>query len=591
MKRRATLALAAIAAGSLILAACGSSVSGGGTSGGVGESFNAGSTSVVNPSDHKGGTIVFDDSGVPDSLDGGNVYYAWTLNFNRLFETPLTTYPSCPGKCGLGLVPGLATNTGTASKDGLTWTFHLKSGVTYSNGQPVTAQDIKYAVERTFDRSVLPNGPSYFQVLLGGNAARYPGPFKDRAKNLMGLTAITTPDAHTIEFHLAKPFPDFPYVVAFPQTAPVPPNADSGANGGTNYQQHVLSTGPYMLQSYSINKQAVFIDNLHWNPSWDPQAKQLASKIILNLNVNDNDIDSRLLHGDIQVDASGTGVQAAARAQILSSPSLEKHADDPLAGFAWFVYINTKVAPLTNLACRRAVEYAANKVDLQTAYGGPVAGGAIASTVMLPITIGYRKFDLYEATSKPTGDLTRAKAELKACGQPSGFTTGIAYRSDRSKEVSAAQALQAALARVGIKLQLHGYPSGTYYTNFAGVPNYVHQHGLGLDIGGWAADWPTGYGFLDAISNGNAIPVSGNANIAELNDPVVNNLFAKSNQLGLSTPSRSAIWPQIDTQIMNDAGILPEVYAKSLLYRSPSLTNVYVQPYYGMYNYAVLGMT
>ena len=41
---------------------------------------------------------------------------------------------------------------------------------------------------------------------------------------------------------------------------------------------------------------------------------------------------------------------------------------------------------------------------------------------------------------------------------------------------------------------------------------------------------------------------------------------------------------------MKDAAILPEVYAKSLLYRSPNLTNVYVQPYYGMYNYAVLGV-
>ena len=41
---------------------------------------------------------------------------------------------------------------------------------------------------------------------------------------------------------------------------------------------------------------------------------------------------------------------------------------------------------------------------------------------------------------------------------------------------------------------------------------------------------------------------------------------------------------------MKDAVILPEVYAKSLLYRSPNLTNVYVQPFYGMYNYAVLGL-
>lgn len=588
MKRRGTFGLAAVGAvGALVLAACGG---GSGNSGGSASSFNAAVNSIVNPSNHRGGTITFDETSTPDSLDGGNTYYAWVLNFNRLYETPLTTYRSLPLPKGQTLVPGLATSTGTVSSDGLTWTYHLKTGVTYSNGQPVTSQDVKYAVERTFDRSILANGPSYFPNVLGGNAKTYPGPYKDRSKNLMGLTAVDTPNPTTIVFHLAKPYPDFPYVVAFPQTAPVPPSADSGSNGGSNYQLHVLSTGPYMLQSYSLNKQAVFVDNPKWQPSWDPQAKQLASKIVLNLNVNANDIDSRLLAGDVQVDAGGTGVQAAARAHILGNPALMKQSDNPLAGFLWFIYINTKVPPLTNVACRRAVEYAANKTQLQTAYGGPVAGGQIASTVMLPITTGYKKFDLYEATTKRAGDLVKAKAELKACGQPNGFTTGMAYRSDRPKEVQAAQALQVALGRVGIKLQLHGYPSGSYYTTFAGVPKYVHQHGLGLDIGGWAADWPNGNGFMDAISNGNAIVSSGNANIEELNDPQINNWFAQSNQPSLSTASRTAIWPKIDRQIMSDAGILPEVYAKSLLYRSPVLTNVFVQPYYGMYNYSTLGM-
>ena len=283
-------------------------------------------------------------------------------------------------------------------------------------------------------------------------------------------------------------------------------------------------------------------------------------------------------------------MQAAARSKILSSPTLKADSDDPLAGFLWFVYINNKVGPLTNLHCREAVEYAANKTELQTAYGGPIAGGDIASTVMLPITLGYKKYDLYNALSQPNGDVKDAKAQLKLCGQPNGFTTGVAYRSDRPKEVQGAQALQAALGQVGIKLQLHGYPSGTYYSDFAGAPKYVHQHDLGLDFGGWAADWPNGFGFMDAISNGNAITTSGNANIEELNDPVVNNLFKESNKVGLSTAARTAIWPQIDHQIMSDAGILPEVYAKSLIYRSPNITNAFIEPFYGMYDYAVLGV-
>jgi peptide/nickel transport system substrate-binding protein len=57
-----------------------------------------------------------------------------------------------------------------------------------------------------------------------------------------------------------------------------------------------------------------------------------------------------------------------------------------------------------------------------------------------------------------------------------------------------------------------------------------------------------------------------------------------------NTTLRNSYTSQIDMQIMKDAAILPEVYAKSLLYRDPQLTNVYVQPYYGMYNYAVLGL-
>ena len=306
--------------------------------------------------------------------------------------------------------------------------------------------------------------------------------------------------------------------------------------------------------------------------------------------MNANDVDNRLLAGDLQVDQAGTGVQTAARAKILSSPSLKQHADDALTGFLWFAYINTKVPPFNNVACRRAVEYAANKQTLQTAYGGPLVGGDIASTVMPPTVIGYKSFDLYKALSQPSGDVTDAKAQLKLCGHPNGFTTNIAYRSDRPKEVLAAQALQQSLSQVGIKGQLQGYLSGKYYTNFAGSTAFVHSHDLGIDFGGWGADWPDGYGFLDEISNGNAIVTSGgNTNIEELNDPVINSDFAKAANL-LNATQRNAIWSQIDHQIMSDAGILPEVYSKALLYRPSNLTNVYVDPAFGMYNYAVLGL-
>jgi peptide/nickel transport system substrate-binding protein len=289
------------------------------------------------------------------------------------------------------------------------------------------------------------------------------------------------------------------------------------------------------------------------------------------------------------MDMAGTGVQSAARARILSNPTLKASSDDPISGFMWFEYIDTKVPPLTNVHCRMAIEYAANKTTLQNAYGGPY-GGAIASTAMPPNIVGYQKFDQYNALSKPGGDIAAAKQQLAACGQPNGFTTGMAYRSDRPRDTAAAQALQAALAPVGIKLTLHGFPSGTYYSNYGGVPAYMHSHSIGIATGGWGADWPDAWGWFDQIVNGNAIASAGNTNIGELNDPVVNNLLAKMEAPGVTQAESNSIANQIDVQVMKDAVMLPAVYSKALLYRAPSLSNVVVQPYYGMYDFATLGM-
>ena len=155
----------------------------------------------------------------------------------------------------------------------------------------------------------------------------------------MGLNAVQTPNATTIVFHLAKPFADFNYVVAIPQSAPVPPNKDTG----TNYQLHPISTGPYKFQSYQLNKTLTMVPNTFWKASTDPNASQLPSKVVINWNVNANDLDNRLLAGDLDVDAAGTGVQAAARAKILSSPTLKASSDNPISGFLWFAYLNTKV--------------------------------------------------------------------------------------------------------------------------------------------------------------------------------------------------------------------------------------------------------
>src|SRR5271169_4213343 len=106
MKRRGIFAAVALgAAAALAASACsssGSSSSGSSPSGSA--TYNAGSTSVVNPSTAKGGTLTLALSSTPDSFDPGNTYYGWVLDFDNLFTMPLFTYKSCAGSCGSQVV-------------------------------------------------------------------------------------------------------------------------------------------------------------------------------------------------------------------------------------------------------------------------------------------------------------------------------------------------------------------------------------------------------------------------------------------------------------------------------------------------------
>lgn len=591
MKRNKTVAFAAVCAGLSLLTACGSGSSGGsGGSGGTASSgapaYNAGIQNIVNASTKTGGTLNFALSNTPDSTDPGNTYYAYMWDFSRLWARPLLSYKDVPGTAGLQLVPNLATGKGQVSQDGLSWTYHLKPGLKFEDGSAITSQDVKYAVERStnYAPDVAPNGPTYFQQYL--TDPTYPGAYKDTSPDKMGLTAIDTPDPTTVVFHLQHPFADFDYLVSMPQTAPVPPAKDTGAK----YQEHPVSSGPYMFSSYDPNKGFSLVKNPQWSAASDPNDKQLVNQINVEFNVQAADIDSRLLNGTLSLDLDGTGVQTAARAKILGQKRLQTYADDATTGFLWYAALNTQVAPLNNIDCRKAIEYAINKTTQQTAYGGPIAGGDIATTILPPTVDGYAKADQYNFLANPNGDTTQAKSELQKCGQPNGFSINIGARGDRPKEVSAAQGIQEALGQVGIKAQIQQYPTGSYFTSYAGSPNFVHQHDLGILMGGWGADWPDGFGFLSQISDGRAIKSAGNSNLQEENNKALNDLLDKSTQT-TDAAGRTAIYTQIDKLEMGDAVILPEVYSKALLYRNPAVTNVFVTEAYGMYDYTQLGVS
>ncbi|QUQ62783.1 ABC transporter substrate-binding protein [Kutzneria sp. CA-103260] len=575
MQSKRILAAVAVAATLATgLTACGGS---GGGQGSGADGFNAAVGKVFNPSDAKGGTIRMANSGDWDSLDPADSYYSYEWDFARLFGRSLLTFAAAPGQGGAKLTPDLATGLGTPSDGDKTWTYHIRTGVKFEDGVTVTSKDVKYAVERSLDKTVFPDGPTYFNDYLDLNG--YTSPYKDKGD----LKAIETPDDTTIVFHLAKPFASFDYFAMLPSTMPVEQAKDTGSD----YKKHVLSTGPYKFGDNTLGKGFTLVRNDQWDPKTDPIRKALPDKFEVSLNVNADDIDQRLMAGDLEFDVTGVGVQAAAQGRILADQRLKGSTDNPASARLWYTAINGDVAPLDNVHCRKAVEYAADRTSYQQAYGGSI-GGDIATNLLPPVIPGAKAFDPYPSANH-TGDEAKAKQELQACNQPNGFSTNISYRAERPREKATAEALQQSLAKVGIKLTIKPFPQGDYGKLYAGKPDYAKNNSLGLMVFGWQADWPEGFGYFSQIVDSRVIRASGGNSNLGVKDPQVDQLLDKASITEDAT-AREQLWGQVDQRVMDDAFILPGVVAKSLLYRPAKATNVFVSDGYGMYDYAALGM-
>jgi peptide/nickel transport system substrate-binding protein len=529
-------------------------------------SFDEASTRTVHASSARGGTLRLLVTDAPMSLDPGNIGLAYAADLARLYARSLVTYAPAPAAAGLHVVPDLAEGLGRASDGGRTWTYRLREGVTFEDGTPVRARDVKYAVARSNYSAELTDGPRDLRDVLSG---RYWGPYLD--PDLGHFTGVTTPDDRTVVFHLKRPFADFDQLAASPQTAPVPKSADTKLG----YERHPVSTGPYRFERHVVGAGLTLVRNPEW--SHDPNRTALPDRIELTEKVAAADVDARLLAGTADADLAGAGVLPRTRATILASPDRRARADDPLTGLVRYAMLPAGVKPMDDLHCRRAVQYATDRSAVQAAYGGPVSGSV--ATNVLPPTIGHIRSEPYPH------DLARARRELRDCGRPGGFTTGIAVRDDRPGDAAAARALSRSLGAVGISTRIMSL-SAFRWGSTAGSPAYVHAHGLGIVFDSWAANYPTGYAFLAPITG--AVTKTGNHNIMELRDPAVKRILA-AGQKTTDPARRAATWAAADAKVMEDGALVPLIDERTVIYRPASLRNVYVHPAYGTYDLAALG--
>ena len=573
----------------LVLSACGSGSSSDNTSKDSGQKgaggFNAALTGVVNPSDKKGGTLKLTNHDNPDSYDPVRAYYANIWNFMKgYYVRTLVTNQAKPGEDGLALTADLATDLPKIEDGGKKYTFTLRTGLKFEDGTPITSKDVKYGIERVFASDVLSGGPSYLIDVLD-QGQKYPGPYKDTDPDKLGLKSVQTPDDSTIVFTLKEPLSDFPYLLAMPGAGPVPKAKDTGER----YSNHPVSSGPYKFESYDEGKKAVLVRNDQWDPKTDTVRKALPDRIEVTFGTAVEEIDNQLISGEVDLDLAQTGVQQGSQAKVLLNPDVKKNADAPTTGFIRYFALNTKVAPFDNIHCRKAVQYATDKIAMQTARGGPDAGGDIATNMLPPNIAGHDpNLDPYNTKSgKPQVD--KAREELAACGKPNGFDTVIATRNS-GKEPKTAEALQAALKNVGINARLDPSDASLYFRSTIGAPSNTLSKGYGIMMAGWGADFPTASGFLAVLVDGRQILPSGNNNYSELNNAEVNSLIDQAK--AESDPKKAAaVWGQINKIVMDEAVMVPFTYDKALNYRNPRLTNVFVSQYYGMVDFGSLGVS
>jgi len=578
------VAASAVAVAALLsTAACG----GGGSDdngGGKAAGFNAAIGKKANESTKKGGTLKFLGTQDADSWDTTRGYYGFAWDFMRYYSRQLISYTPAPGKESAELTPDLATGKAKISDDGKTYTYSLKKDATWEDGKPVTSKDVKYGIERQWAQDVLSGGPIYLKDTLDPDG-KYKGPYKDKAKDKLGLKSIETPDDETIVFHLPKRNGDFEQMLAMPSASPVRQDKDTKSKYGLK----PFSNGPYKFQSYTPNKKLTLVRNNQWKKSSDTIRKALPDKVTVTLLTNADEMDKRLINGNYDLDINATGMEAAGRQKALRD--YKGNIDNPSTGYIRYAVFPQTVKPFDNIHCRKAMIFGSDHKSIQNARGGPLAGGDIG-TNMLPLIVpgSDKSYDPYGiAKNDGAADEKQAKAELKKCGKPNGFKTTIAVRNNKQVEIASAEAMQASLKKIGIDAEVDEY-DGAQTTGIIGNPDVVKKKNYGIIIMGWGPDFPSGQGYGLPLWGSKYILDNGNNNYAMIDDKKIDGMFADA-IAELDTEKAAAKYGDINKEVMKGAYYLPFTFEKNIIWRSSRLTNIYTaNSYSGRYDYASLGV-
>ena len=345
-------------------------------------------------------------AGNPDTLDPHKT--SGTLTF----QTIKSIYDTLaePDENGV-IVPALAESWDVSS-DSLTWTFNLRKGVKFHNGDSFTSADVKATFERIL-------------------AEETGSPHK---KGLSIVSSIDTPDDMTVVFTLSGPHAPFLAFLASGWGAILP---KSLIDSGHDFDSLPVGTGPFKLEEWVRDSKVVFAKN---DDYWMKGLPKL-DKIVLNIIPETSIQVQGLIAGQIDI------------VFIIDSddiPMLEGSSDvkleDNLTALIMVMPMNTSVAPLDDIRVRQAINYAIDKQKiLDIAYGG----GEPIATFMDRGNAYYKDFtDLYPYNPE------KAKPLLKEAGVGDDVELKLYLPQNYTLHVKAGEMYQEMLTQVGLNVKI-----------------------------------------------------------------------------------------------------------------------------------------
>ena len=461
------------------------------------------------------------------------------------------------------LQPGQAESY-EVSEDGLTWTFHLREGLKWSDGSDLTANDFVYSWKRVCDPMV---AAPYAETVLGMVKG-----YEDAIGGNLDALAVTAPDDLTLVVELNAPCSYFGSLAAFAtlspvQQATVEANGDAWATAPETY----ISNGPFYMTEWVPGSHITFSKNPYY---WNADAIKL-DRLKFVLMEDSNAAYSAYQTGEVLM------IKDVPTEEI---PSLEGNSDfyvDPIIG-TYYVSLNIQRAPFDNADVRKALSLA---IDREYVAGTLMQGTySAASNFMGPGWIDTDGTEFmanakggnpYIDTTNFDANLEEAKQLLADAGYPDGegFPTITYTTNDAGYHKVVAEYLQQAWAELGIDLQVN-IVEWSSFTPMRRNGEYDAARN------GWVGDYSDPSNMLDLLysTNGNN---DGKFNNAEYDAAM------DISRTTLDAAERSKALHTAEDILMEEAGCIPIAYYNDFWLQSEKITGSWHSAYgYWYFMYA-----